>query len=309
MTQAATAQQTKRVLITGASGLVGSHLGQELRRGGHTVVPMSRSAPSDGSEAIVWKPNEGELDPADLEGADVIVHLAGESIAAARWTEKKKQAIRDSRVNGTTLLSGAIARMQRKPAVLICASAIGIYGSRGDEMLDETSDAGDSFLADVCKQWEAACQPAREAGVRVVNARFGMVLSGDGGALKAMLTPFRMGVGGVVGDGLQWWSWVSLADAVRAITFAMDHEKMDGPMNVVSPNPATNREFTKALGKVISRPTILPLPAFAAKMMMAEMADELLLASARVQPRRLLEAGFEFHHAELEPALRYALQR
>ncbi len=309
MTQAPATQQTRRVFITGASGLVGSALGQMLRRDGHEVVPMSRSSTGDGKQAMVWNPKEGQLDPADLEGADVIVHLAGESIAAARWTDRKKQAIRDSRVNGTQLLSHAIASMQRKPAVFICASAIGMYGSRGDEILDESSTHGSGFLADVCREWEAACQPIRDAGVRVVNARFGMVLSGDGGALKAMLTPFRLGVGGVVGSGKQWWSWVSLKDATRAIIFSMEHDSIEGAMNVVSPNPVTNREFTKSLGRVLSRPTVLPLPAFAAKMMMAEMADELLLASARVQPRVLAEAGFTFSLTELEPALREALQR
>jgi uncharacterized protein (TIGR01777 family) len=288
-TTAATAKRTKRILITGASGLVGSALGETLRAAGHQVVPMKRSK------------------PADLEEADVIVHLAGENIAAPRWTKKKKQVIRDSRVQGTTLLSETIARLDRKPSALICASAIGIYGSRGDETLDEASSPGSGFLADVSKQWEAACEPAREAGVRVVNTRFGMVLSGKGGALRAMLTPFRLGIGGVVGSGKQWWSWVHLDDVVRAITFAMDHDEIVGPINVVSPNPATNREFTKMLGHVLSRPTILPLPAFAARLAMAEMADELLLASVRVQPRRLLDAGFEFVHPRLEEALRSAL--
>lgn len=306
-TTTATAKRTKRILITGASGLVGSALGERLRAAGHQVVPMKRSKPRDGQQAIVWKPDEGKLDLADLEGADVIVHLAGENIAAPRWTKKKKQAIRDSRINGTTLLSEAIAQLDRKPSVFICASAIGIYGSRGDEMLDETGSPGQGFLADVSMQWEAACEPARDAGVRVVNTRFGMVLSGKGGALRAMLTPFRLGIGGVVGSGKQWWSWVHIDDVVRAITFAMDHDEIDGPINVVSPNPVTNREFTKVLGRVLSRPTILPLPAFAAKLAMAEMADELLLSSVRVQPRRLLDAGFEFAHPQLEEALRSAL--
>lgn len=308
MTQATTAQQTARILITGATGLVGSALGAALRQEGREVVPVTRSGSRDGKH-VVWQPNQGQLDVNDLEGADVIVHLAGESIAAARWTSKKKQAIRDSRIKGTTLLANAMASMQRKPKTFICASAIGIYGNRGHEILTESSEPGSGFLADVCEEWEAACEPARDAGVRVVNARFGMVLSAKGGALKAMLTPFRLGVGGVVGRGDQWWSWVALSDAVSAIVFAMNNDSIEGPMNVVAPNPVTNRQFTKVLGSVLFRPTILPLPAFVAKLMMGEMADELLLSSTRVEPAVLHKAGFDFEYDSLEQSLRAALGR
>lgn len=303
----AAAGKAKRVLITGASGLIGSALGDALGRDGHQVVPMTRSRSGGGEGAIVWRPDARQLNAADLEGADVIVHLAGENLAGLRWTEKKKRAIRDSRVEGTSLLAGAIAKLERKPSVFVCASAVGIYGSRGDAVLDESSGAGTGFLAEVCQEWERACEPAREAGVRVVNTRFGLVLSSKGGALKAMLTPFRLGLGGVVGSGAQWWSWVALEDAVRAIQFVMERSDLAGAVNVTAPEPVTNRAFTKMLGKVLARPTVLPLPEFVAKLVLGEMADEMLLSSTRVQPRRLVDAGFAFRYAQLEEALRAAL--
>ena len=226
-----------------------------------------------------------------------------------RWNAAQKTRIRDSRTQGTRLLCEALAGLENPPAVFVCASAIGYYGDRGDETLDESSNAGDGFLADVCREWEAACEPARAKGIRVVNLRTGVVLSPCGGALQKMLLPFKLGVGGVVGDGKQHWSWIAIDDLIGAIHHALTHEELSGPVNVVAPHPATNRQFTKVLGKVLRRPTIFPLPAFAARLVLGEMADSLLLASARVLPKQLQETGFDFRFADLEDALRHLLGR
>ena len=235
---------------------------------------------------VSWDPAKGTIDAGKLEGFDAVVHLAGENIAGGRWTEQRKARIRDSRVQGTRLLCEALAKLANKPKTLISASAIGYYGERGDEILDESSPPGsDMFLVEVCKEWEAATEAAVAAGIRVVNLRFGIILSPDGGALSMMLTPFKLGVGGVLGDGKQYMSWVALDDAVGTIEKSMADESINGPVNSVSPNPVTNHEFTKTLGKVLVRPTILPMPAFAARLAMGEMADELLLASAASCPR------------------------
>jgi len=234
----------------------------------------------------------------------VIINLAGENIAGGRWTDDQKRKIRDSRVNGTHLLSEAIAKLARKPKVFVCASATGIYGDRGDEKLDEQSESGGGFLAGVCREWEKASEPASKAGVRVVNLRYGPILARDGGMLAKLLTPFKMGMGGKVGSGKQYISWVSLEDAVRATKFAIDDEAIRGPLNVVSPNPVTNEEFTKTLGHVLNRPTALAMPAFAARLAFGEMADEMLLASQQVLPKRLNSAGFQFELPELERAMR-----
>jgi uncharacterized protein (TIGR01777 family) len=230
------------------------------------------------------------------------VHLAGESIATGRWTSTKKDRILSSRVNSTHALAGALTRLKRPPRVLVCASAIGYYGSRGDETLTETSAAGQGFLARVCRAWEAAADTARQHGIRVVHLRFGMILSSQGGALKKILTPFRLGAGGIIGNGRQYWSWVTIEDVVRAISFAVERPQLVGPVNVVTPNPVTNREFTKTLGRALHRPTLFPMPAFAARLALGEMANELLLASTRVMPAALTAAGFRFQRPQLEGA-------
>ena len=293
------------VAITGASGLVGSALIANLSATGNSVTRLVRREPSRND--IMWDPAAPSLDAARLEGTNVVVHLAGENIAAARWTENVKRRIHDSRVLGTQLLSTALSRLDAPPKALIMASAIGFYGDRGDEMLDERSGAGQGFLAEVARQWEAAAQPALDAGIRVVHLRYGVILSPQGGALGKMLLPFKLGGGGRIGSGRQWWSWISLDDAVGAIRHAMETESLSGPVNAVAPLPVTNAEFTKTLGRVLHRPTILPMPAFAARLAMGEMADALLLASTRVTPRRLLETGYEFEHPTLDAALRHLL--
>jgi len=277
-----------KILITGSSGLIGSKLVSFLKAERHEVVRYNRMATR----------------PAIEEGLDAVVHLAGEPIAG-RWTAKKKGRIRQSRVDGTRQLCETLAKLERPPRVLVSASAIGYYGDRGAEPLNEDSSPGEGFLADVCRGWEAATGPAAEAGIRVVNLRFGVVLSGEGGALAKMLLPFKMGVAGIVGSGRQFWSWVAIEDVIGAIQHALNTERARGPMNAVSPNAATNREFTKTLGRVLRRPTVLPMPSVAARMVFGEMAEALLLASARVQPIRLESSGYRFHFPNLETALRH----
>ena len=235
------------------------------------------------------------------------MHLAGENIAAARWSERVKAKIRESRLRGTRVLCESVAKMSSPPKVLVCASAIGFYGDQADRLLDEDSPAGDMFLADVVRQWEAATQPALDAGIRVVNLRFGMILSPRDGALAKMLLPFRLGAGGRVGSGRQYWSWISIDDAAGAVHHALMSESLSGPVNAVSPNPVTNEQFTKTLGRVLNRPTVLPMPAAAARLALGQMADELLLASARVVPKKLEESGYDFRQPTLEGALRHLL--
>lgn len=276
-----------RVLISGTSGLIGSALTKSLRDDGHQVSRLPRSCE----------------DPIDFAGVDAVVHLAGEGIANGRWTAAKKRRIEDSRVNGTRQLAEQLARSESKPSVFVCASAIGFYGSRDNELLDENSTAGNGFLPEVCKKWEAATRLAEEAGIRTVHIRTGIVLSKKGGALKKMLPPFKMGAGGILGNGRQYMSWISLDDEVKAIRFLIDTGTISGAVNLVAPNPVTNREFTKTLGKILRRPTILPLPAFAARLLFGEMAEVLLLGSSRVAPKKLIDAGYEFCHADLQPAL------
>jgi hypothetical protein len=245
------------------------------------------------------------VDTSALSGADAIVHLAGENIASGRWTAARKERIRDSRVNGTRLIAESIARMDRPPQVLISASAIGYYGDCGRELLREESPAGAGFLAEVCRQWEAATDAATRKGVRVVHLRTGIVLSAKGGAMGKMLLPFKLGLGGKIGSGDQYWSWISLDDVSGAIVHCIQAAGLHGPVNIVSPSPVTNFEFTKTLGRVLGRPTVFPIPAFAARLALGEMADPLLLASARVEPAKLLASRFVFRHRELEPTLRY----
>lgn len=297
-----------RVAITGSTGLVGSEVVEYLSSGGHDVVRLVRRAPAPGENAVRWDPVRGEVDPAGLEGLDAVIHLAGENVGSGRWTVARKAAIRDSRVNGTRTLCGALAGLARPPETLVCASAIGIYGDRGEETLNEESPAGSGFLADVCREWEAASSPAVRKGIRVVTLRIGMVLSSKGGALPRMLPLFRAGLGGVIGGGRQHVSWVALDDLPLVLLHALQRGDLSGPVNAVAPHPVTNRQFTQALGKALSRPTPLPVPAFALRVAVGrEMADALLLASARAVPRRLEETGYRFRFPELPAALRHLL--
>jgi hypothetical protein len=297
-----------RVAITGSSGLIGSALAPSLTGGGHQVFRLVRGV-VPGANCIRWDPSSGVRDLTLLEGMDGVVHLAGENIAGGRWTERRKAEIRRSRVEGTRRLVEAFGRLGRPPKVLVVASAIGFYGDRGGEVLTEESPAGHDFLAQVCREWEAAAAEAGKLGMRVVSPRFGIVLSPDGGALQKMLLPFRMGAGGRVGSGEQYWSWIALEDVVGAIQHALAGDALTGPVNVVAPAPVTNAEFTRVLARVLRRPAIAPLPAIAARLMLGEMADALLLASARVVPKRLQETSYQFRFPELEGALRHLLGR
>ena len=300
-------RNTMHIAITGSRGLIGSELAPFLTTGGHQVTHVTRtqSQPDD----VVWDPQQGQLDQTALEGINAVVHLAAENIAGRRWNTQQKKRILDSRVNGTRLLCEKLAAMQTPPEVLVSASAIGLFGDRGNDIMSEASKPGEGFLAEVAEQWEAATQPASDAGIRVVHLRFGIILTPHGGALAKMLTPFRLGGGGIVGNGQQYWSWISLDDAVAAILHTLMTDVLEGPVNVVAPQPVTNCEFTKTLGRVLSRPTIVPMPGFLARLVLGEMADELLLSSLRVTPQRLLETEFSFQHTDLEVALRHLLGR
>ena len=295
-----------KVLVTGSSGLIGSKLVPFLTSGGNEVVRLVRAREA-GPGTAFWDPAHGEIDRRAIEGVDAVVHLAGESIASGRWTATRKARIRGSRVDGTRLLAETLARLGRKPKVIVSGSAIGYYGSRGDESLDEQSASGSDFLAEVCREWEGSTRAASDAGIRVVHLRTGIVLSPDGGALGKMLLPFRMGFGGRIGDGGQHMSWIAIDDLLGAIVHALVNDQVQGPLNAVAPNPVTNQVFTRILGRVLSRPTFLPLPAFAARLALGEMADALLLASQRVNPKQLLTTGYRFQFSELEPALRHVL--
>jgi len=297
-----------RILISGSHGLVGTALIESLNGDGHEIFRLVRHAPRSQAE-IEWSPERYSIALARLEGFDAAVHLAGESIAEGRWTEEKKKRIRESRVKGTRLLGDALANLSKPPGTLISASAIGYYGNRGDETLTETSDSGKDFLAEVCVEWENATALAAEKGIRVVNTRFGIILDEKGGALAKMLPPFRMGIGGKIGSGKQWMSWIVLDDVVGGIKFALANDSLTGSVNFVAPNPVTNAEFTKTLGKVLSRPTIFPIPAFGVRLMFGEMADALLLSSQRVDPLKLKLSAFSFQYNELESALRHVLGR
>ena len=297
-----------KILVSGSHGLVGSALIKSLIQDGHEVVRLVRRQASSGAPEIEWHPDQDRLDAQQLEGLDAVIHLAGESIASGRWTDEKKRTIRDSRVKGTTLLSKTLAQLTRPPSVFLSASAIGYYGSRGDEVLTETSKPGDDFLASVCVEWEQATRAASEKGIRTVNARFGIILDAHGGALAQMLTPFRMGIGGRVGDGRQWMSWIALADVVAGLKFLLESETARGPVNFVAPNPVTNAAFTRTLGRVLSRPTFFPIPAFGVRLAFGEMGDALLLGSQRVEPAVLKDKGFPFEWPTLEAALRRLLE-
>jgi uncharacterized protein (TIGR01777 family) len=294
------------ILITGSSGMVGSALRASLQSDGHRVARLVRSGASAEQGRFLWDPAGGSMDDAALQGRDAVVHLAGENIAG-RWNAAKKARIRDSRLRGTALLAEHLARCKGRPPTLVCASAIGYYGERGEEPLTEDSAPGSGFLADVCREWEASAAPAVASGMRVVPLRFGVILSRGGGALAQMLLPFRLGLGGKVGNGRQYMSWVSLDDAVHMIRHTLQTPDLAGPVNAVAPNPVTNLVFTKALGRALSRPTLFPMPAFAARLAFGEMADALLLASTRVLPEKLRTSHYSFRHSEIEPALRALL--
>lgn len=293
-----------RILVTGGSGFVGSSLVPYLVDKGYVVSKLVHS-PAFMPGMLTWNPDEGQLDPTPLEGFDAVIHLAGESIADSRWSEDKKKKILDSRVIGTRLLCQTFAKLKRPPKVFISASAIGYYGCRGDTVLTEESSSGQGFLAEVCREWEIASQSATKLGIRVVNPRIGMILSADGGALKQMLLPFKFCLGGRLGSGEQYMSWIAIDDVLGALTLALSRESMKGPINLVSPHSITNAEFTRVLGEVLHRPTLIPLPAFAARLVFGEMADELLLCSARVEPSRLEQEGYQFLYPNLKDALRY----
>jgi uncharacterized protein (TIGR01777 family) len=295
------------VLVTGSSGLVGSALVTQLESDGHTVTRLVRSKRGAGEGQVLWDPEAGTIDAAELEGLDAVVHLAGESIAGGRWTAARKARILESRVKGTRLLAEALAGLRERPKVLVSASAVGYYGDRGEEALREENASGSGFLAGVCRQWEAAAAPAAQGGIRVVHPRFAMILSTAGGALQRLLLPFRLGLGGRLGSGQQFVSWVALDDAVGAICHALTHDDLQGPVNTASPTPLRNHEFTRTLGRVLRRPTVFPLPAFAARLAFGQMADELLLASQRVEPAKLLASGYHFGFPDLESALRHLL--
>lgn len=295
-----------KVLITGSTGLLGTELQKSFTAKGYDLLLASRKEPQD-DKHIQWSIEEGFTDPDKLEGVDVVVHLAGENVSGLRWTDEKKKAIRDSRVLGTRNVVDAISKLKHKPKVFVASSAIGFYGERGEEEVTESSAAGDNFLAVVCKEWEAESRRAEDAGIRTVLLRTGIVLSKDGGALATMLTPFRLGVGGVVGSGKQWMSWISLEDEIAVINYVIENENIRGAVNAVSPNPVTNHDFTKTLGDVLYRPTFLPLPEFAVSMIFGEMGDALLLASTKVMPKRLEDAGFEFKYPNLKEAIERAV--
>jgi uncharacterized protein (TIGR01777 family) len=297
-----------KILVSGSSGLVGSALLPFLTTGGHRVTRLLRRAPEGDADARCWDPTADHLEPDVVAGHDAVVHLGGAGIADARWTDDRKELIRDSRVQSTRVLAETLAKLPNPPRVLVAASAIGFYGDRGEELIDEESPPGTGFLPEVCQEWESAAEPARQAGIRVVHLRLGVILTPRGGALKRMLTPFKIGLGGRLGSGAQYMSWIGIDDVLGAIHHALVTESLDGPLNAVA-GAVTNSAFTEALGRALSRPTWFPVPAFAARLAFGEMADPLLLASTRVEPGRLRAAGYAFRHADLESALRHVLGR
>ena len=297
-----------RIAITGASGLIGTALSRAIAARGDTAVPVVRGERSSAAQdAVWWSPAKGEIDAAALEGIDAVVHLAGESIGSSKWSTEQKDRIRDSRINGTSLLAETLAGLENPPTVLVSGSGIGIYGNAGDTIVNETSPAANDFLAKVVLDWEAAAQPAIDAGIRTAFCRMGVVLSSAGGALAEQLLPFKLGLGGRIGSGEQYLPWISIDDAVAALLHLIDGD-LDGPVNVTSPQPETNAAFTKALGKALNRPTLLPIPTFALHLRLGkELTDTLLMTSTRAHPDRLLEDGFTFQHPTLTEALEAVL--
>ena len=300
-------ERSLKIVISGASGLIGSALSVFLSCAGHRVYTLTRGPHQLGEMGIFWNPLKGEIDKGLMENADVVIHLAGESIAAGRWTLKRKETIRHSRTEGTKFLSQTLAALQRPPKTLIVASAIGYYGNRGDEILSEESPSGAGFLPEVCRAWEDAAEPARHAGIRVVHLRTGIVLSSLGGALAKMLPPFQMGLGGKMGTGNQWMSWISLEDMLGIFYWIIFSPGISGPVNATAPWPVTNSAFTKILGRVLGRPTALPLPSPAVKFIFGEMGEALLLEGQQVKPVKLEKSGFQFLYPDLESALRWEL--
>ena len=296
-----------KIVISGASGLIGTQLVTTLKSSGHEVVQLVRRSAAAGQ--IMWDPKSGKLDPASLEGCDAVIHLSGAGIGDKRWSDAYRKEILDSRTATTSLLANTIASLQRKPSVFLSGSAIGIYGARGDEQLTETSEHGTGFLADVCEEWEAAAKPAIDAGVRTVFLRTGIVLSPKGGALKKLLPLFRLGVGGKFGNGKQWQSWISMDDEVASIIHLLT-ANVSGAVNLTAPQPVTNAEFTKVLARVVKRPAIVPVPTFAPKILLGgELADALLFTGQRVMPQALTASGYVFKHSTLESALRSLLTK
>jgi uncharacterized protein len=297
---------SSRILISGASGPIGAALLPALKANGAMVTCLVRKSAA-GKDEIVWDPTR-PLAPDSVSGFDAVIHLAGESIVG-RWTAAKKRRILESRAQGTSHLAEAVAKASQRPRVFISASAVGYYGNRGDEILREDSPSGQGFAAEICRQWEGATQPAAQAGIRTVQMRIGVVMSAEGGALPEMLTPFRLGLGGRLGNGRQWWTWVSIRDVVGAIQHVLNHESLTGPVNTVAPNPVTNAEFTRILASVLNRPAIFPMPAFAVRVIFGEMGEELFLGSQRVEPAKLAATGYQFQHPDLKNALKEILQR
>lgn len=297
-----------RILVTGSHGLVGSKLVTALEAEGHQVIRLTRAPSASAATIILWDPHASEIIERNrLEALDAIVHLAGENIGAGRWTPDKKASIRNSRVQGTGLLSRTLADLKQPPKLFISASAIGYYGNRGEEELRETSSLGTGFLAGVCRDWEEATAAAAEAGIRTVCLRMGFILSADRGGLTKMLLPFRLGLGGPMGSGKQWMSWISVEDVVAIIQFILANEHIAGPVNAVTPSPVRNRDFARALGKALSRPAFLPLPAFAVRLLLGEMGETLSLTSAKVLPEVLLREHYAFRYPDLEQALDHEL--
>jgi uncharacterized protein (TIGR01777 family) len=296
-----------RILVTGASGLVGSALVPALEENGHEVLRVSRSAPQTALD-VQWDPFEGfaASEAEKLKNLDAVVHLAGESIAEY-WSEEKKASLRESRVKGTETLVNALKSLESPPKIFVSASAVGYYGSRGEEEVTEDSGPGEGFLSDLCVDWEAESMKAEEFGARVVIPRIGIVLARDGGALAKMITPFSYGLGGTVGGGDQWMSWIALPDLVKLIQFLINNNRMQGPLNAATPNPVRNKEFTSTLGKVLNRPTFIPVPGFGVKLLFGEMGERLLLEGVKVRPARLVEAGFKFDYPDLEAAMKKVL--
>lgn len=306
---AAAGPRRLHVAVTGSSGLLGRSLIPFLTAGGHRVTRLVRRAPGGGPGEVRWDPAGDGLEPAALAGVDAVVHLAGENVAGGRWTEARKRRIRESRVGGTRKLAESLARAAERPPALVAASAVGVYGDRGDEVLTEPSPPGSGFLAEVCREWEEASAPAQAAGVRVTHLRFGIVLTPAGGALERMLPPFRLGLGGPLAGGRHWMSWISIDDAVQVIHFALGNEGLTGPANAVAPEPVTNAEFTRALGRTLGRPTRFPVPAAALRLLFGELADQALLGSQRAVPARLVDLGYRFRHPTIDAALAHVLGR
>lgn len=296
-----------KIAVTGSTGLVGSALVAHLESSGHVVKRIVRRRDSADSDSVYWDPEAGMIEVDKLAGLDAAVHLAGENIAKRRWSKRQKARILESRVNGTRLLSATVAGLDPKPEVMVCASAMGYYGDRCDEILTEDSGSGELFLSRVVRDWEAATTPAADAGIRVVNLRLGLVVSGAGGAIRQMMLPFKLGLGGRVGSGRQWVSWIAMADLVRLIQHCLTDRSLRGAVNAASPNPITNRDLAQTLAKVLHRPAIMPLPSFVVRAALGQMGEELLLSSARLSPVKLIASGFEFHSPDLESALRREL--